>query len=35
MRIKTIKAVRTPARWILRILNVRVPWDAVYGLRRP
>ncbi len=33
MRMKTIKTARTAARWIGRILEVRVPMAAVYGLR--
>ncbi len=33
MRMKLISAVRAPARWILKILEVRVPMDAVNGLR--
>jgi len=32
MRMKIINAVRTPARWILKILEVRVPMDAINGL---
>jgi hypothetical protein len=33
MRTKTIKALRTVARWIQRILEVRLPMAALYGLR--
>jgi hypothetical protein len=33
MRMKTIKALRTVARWIQRILEVRLPMGALYGLR--
>ena len=33
MRMKTIKAVRAAARWIQRVLEVRVPMGAVNGLR--
>lgn len=33
MRMKTIKALRTVARWIQRVLEVRLPVDALYGLR--
>jgi hypothetical protein len=33
MRMKTRKALKTTARWIQRVIEVRVPMDAVYGLR--
>lgn len=33
MRMKTIQAVRSLARWVQRILDARVPWDAVHGIR--
>jgi hypothetical protein len=33
MRMKTMKALRTTARWIQRVLEVRLPMDALYGLR--
>lgn len=33
MRKKTIQAVRSLARGIQRVLDVRVPWDALHGLR--
>ena len=33
MRMKTIKALSTVARWIQRVLEVRLPMDAVHGLR--
>ena len=33
MRMKTTNAVRTIARWIQRLIDVRLPMDAVYGLR--
>ena len=34
MRIKTIKAARTAISWIQRVLEVRLPMDALYGLHR-
>jgi hypothetical protein len=33
MRIKTMKALKTTACWIQRVLEVRLPMDALYGLR--
>jgi hypothetical protein len=33
MRMKTMIAIGWAARWILRILDVRVPMSAAYGLR--
>ena len=33
MRMKTIKTLRATARYIQRILKVRLPLDAIYGLR--
>lgn len=33
MRMKTIKAASTVARWIHRVLEVRLPMDKLYGLR--
>jgi len=33
MRTKTLKVVRDTARWIQRILNVRLPVDAIFGIR--
>lgn len=33
MRMKTIKAARAMTRWIQRILEARLPVDALYGLR--
>jgi hypothetical protein len=33
MRMKTIKALGTLARWIQRVLEVRLPIGALYGLR--
>ena len=33
MRMKTISALRAFARWIQRVLEVRLPMDALYGLR--
>ena len=33
MRMKTIKALRAAACWTQQILEVRVPWRSVYGLR--
>jgi hypothetical protein len=33
MRMKTIKGLRGAARWIQRILEVRLPMDKIYGLR--
>ena len=35
MRMKTIKALSAVARWVQSILEVRLPMDAVYGLRTP
>lgn len=33
MRVKTTNALTTVARWIQRVLEVRLPVDALYGLR--
>jgi hypothetical protein len=33
MRMKTIKAPSTVARWFQRVLEVRLPIDALNGLR--
>jgi hypothetical protein len=33
MRMKTIKTLGAVARWIQRVLEVRLPMDALYGLR--
>jgi hypothetical protein len=33
MRMKTIKALRSAARWIERVVEARLPMDALYGLR--
>ena len=33
MRMKTTNALRAIARWIQRVLEVRLPMDALYGLR--
>jgi hypothetical protein len=33
MRMKTIKALRKAVRWAQRIIEVRLPMDALYGLR--
>jgi hypothetical protein len=33
MRMKTIKALRMAVRWTQRIIEVRLPMDALYGLR--
>jgi hypothetical protein len=33
MRMKMIKALSTAARWIQRVIEVRLPMDALYGLR--
>jgi hypothetical protein len=33
MRMKTINALRTVVRWIQRVIEVRLPMDALYGLR--
>ena len=33
MRMKTIKAASAAARWIQRVLEARLSWDALYGLR--
>ena len=33
MRMKKLKALRTAAGWIQRLLEVRLPMAAVYGLR--
>lgn len=33
MRMKTIKAWGSVARWIQRVLEVRLPMAALYGLR--
>jgi len=33
MRMKTTNALRTVARWIQRVIEVRLPMDALYGLR--
>ena len=33
MRMKTVKAVRAVAHWILRLLEVRLPMAASNGLR--
>ncbi len=33
MRMRTIKTLRTAARWIQRIVGVRMPMDAFYGVR--
>jgi hypothetical protein len=33
MRMKMMKTLRTTARWIQRLLEVRLPMDALYGLR--
>lgn len=34
MRMKTIKGMRTAALWIQRLLEVRLPMGAAFGLRR-
>ena len=33
MRMKTTNTLRTVARWIQRVIEVRLPMDALYGLR--
>jgi len=33
MRMKTIKTLGAVACWIQRVLEVRLPMDALYGLR--
>jgi hypothetical protein len=33
MRMTTVKAVRAAAHWLYRILEVRLPMSASYGLR--
>jgi hypothetical protein len=33
MRTKTMNSVRASARWILGLLDARLPMTAVYGLR--
>ena len=33
MRMKTIKALSPVARWIQRVLEVRLPMDVLYGFR--
>jgi len=33
MRMKTTNALRTVARWIQRVIEVRMPVAALYGLR--
>ncbi len=33
MRMKTVNVVRAAARWIERLLEVRLPVDVVAGLR--
>jgi hypothetical protein len=33
MRMKTTHAVRTAVRWLGKMLEVRLPMGAVYGLR--
>jgi hypothetical protein len=33
MRMRTLRVLLTGARLIQRVLDVRVPMDAVYGLR--
>jgi hypothetical protein len=33
MRMKTIQAVSTAARWVQRVLETRLPMGAAYGLR--
>lgn len=33
MRLKTLKAVGATARWIEKILEVRLPMEALNGLR--
>jgi len=33
MRMKTTNALRTVACWIQRVIEVRLPMDALYGLR--
>ena len=33
MRMKRVKAVSAAARWIQRVLEVRLPMDKLYGLR--
>jgi hypothetical protein len=33
MRMKTMKALKMTAHWIERVLEVRLPMDALYGLR--
>jgi hypothetical protein len=33
MRMKTVQAVRAAANWILRLLAVRLPMGASFGLR--
>jgi hypothetical protein len=33
MRMKTIKALGTATRWIQRVIEVRLPVGALYGLR--
>jgi len=34
MPMKAFKTLRTVARWTQRILEVRLPFDTVYGLRK-
>ena len=33
MRMKTTNALRTVAGWVQRVIEVRLPMDALYGLR--
>ena len=33
MRMKIVKAALAAARWIQRVLEVRLPMDKLYGLR--
>jgi len=33
MRMKMTNTLRTAAHWIQRVIDVRLPMDALYGLR--
>jgi len=33
MRMITIKGLRSTARWIQRVLEVRLPMDKIHGIR--
>jgi hypothetical protein len=33
MQIKTVRVLLIPLRWIQRLLDVRLPMDAIHGVR--